>query len=292
MARAPPLSPVYTLIVLWDRPNIPRHLQTTVINALPQLVPISIAKYHLSRANCQKREKRGRRSEKRALKARIHDGEDVGAEESWMNDAEEEAGGVGPKRKTSTSIVEPMPKKSKTSNDNPAVDRSKPGSARPARPEVLDRLVLGINETIKTLERSIDTLKLRLLIVAELLNATHPKSTNLLPTAPRSPPPSPPSVSRSDEQQSLMYILIPLQSISPQSLVSPIPQYCATFNSLVYRHDQLVKVARTRLKDGTWDQGAIEEVRVVPVGRVEVEMAEMVGLRRLACLGIRVSCSG
>jgi len=32
-------------------------------------------------------------------------------------------------------------------------------------------------------------------------------------------------------------------------------------------------------------------VRVVPVGQVEEEMAAMVGLRRLACLGVRVGRS-
>jgi hypothetical protein len=35
--------------------------------------------------------------------------------------------------------------------------------------------------------------------------------------------------------------------------------------------------------------GLKEEVRVVPLGKVEGEMAGMVGLRRLACLGVKVS---
>lgn len=176
---------------------------------------------------------------------------------------------------------------------------------RPAKPISLDHLVLGINETIKTLERSIDDLKLRLMLIADALNAAHgpnlPKKpivagNSLLPTAPRDTEPNPSDkpaseVGSTNRDPPLLFILIPLLSISPVSLVSPIPQYCATHNSLVWQWTQLSKIARARLK--AEQHGVIgkerEEVRVVPLGNVEAEMAAAVGLRRLACLGIRVS---
>lgn len=263
-----------------------------MISALPRLVPPSIADYHLSRARCQKKDKRVRRNGKRAVERQ--EGEAV--TEDVLAQSEAVTGGKG----TSVGVinaVEPGVREDavvgeKRKDPPPATVQAAAKklkvttsiTSRPSAPAVLNHLVLGINETIKSLEHSIDDLKIRLFILADSLNATH-RSSNLLPTAPRSlsPPPS------SSAESPLMWILIPLQSISPQSLVSPIPQYCATFNALVYQHDQLAKVARTRLKEGTWDMEPVEEVRVVPVGRAEVEMAEMVGLRRLACLGIRVS---
>jgi hypothetical protein len=91
----------------------------------------------------------------------------------------------------------------------------------------------------------------------------------------------------------LEWIIVPLLSISPASLVSPIPAYCATYNTLVYQHTHISKIARTRLKASEAEEvvgGPVEEVRVVPLGKVEEELAALVGLRRVACLGVRVSC--
>ncbi|KAI9636023.1 uncharacterized protein MKK02DRAFT_33314 [Dioszegia hungarica] len=88
------------------------------------------------------------------------------------------------------------------------------------------------------------------------------------------------------------WIIIPLLSISPASLVSPIPAYCATYNTLVYQHTHISKIARTRLKASEAEEvagGPVEEVRVVPLGKVEEELAALVGLRRVACLGVRSS---
>ena len=262
------------------------------MNALPQLVPNSVAEYHLSRARCQKREKRARRADKRSVEKRgdlahEHSG-DVAQPELRSGDDNSRAEAVGEKRKDP-----PSPSVIPTRKLKPIMGESH--NSRPERPQIMDHLVLGINETIKSLERSIDDLKLRLLILADALNAiSRPRPNNLLPTAPRSPSSSPTSspepntLAKSSAHSALVFILIPLQSISPQTLVSPIPQYCATFNSLVYQYLQLAKVASNRLKGSAWDNSPVEEVRVVPMGRTEVELAAMVGLRRLACFGLRV----
>ena len=201
--------------------------------------------------------------------------------------AETEHQVVGEKRKDAPSAALQPSKKPKISDD-----QSK--NIRPLRPDILNHLVLGINETIKCIERSIDDLKIRMLMLANVLNTTHhhPEPNHLLPTAPRTPSPSPPlPATRPNGLRTLLFILIPLQSVSPQSLVNPIPQYCATFNSLVYQYAQLTKITKSRIKEKDWGWEDIEEIRVVPTGRVELEMAEMVGLRRLACLGIHVRTS-
>lgn len=92
----------------------------------------------------------------------------------------------------------------------------------------------------------------------------------------------------------LEWLILPLLSLSPPTLASPIPAYCATFNTLIYQHTHLCKIARSRLPASTADDiigEKWEEVRVVPLGRIEDDLAAMVGLRRMACLGIRVSCA-
>ena len=165
-------------------------------------------------------------------------------------------------------------------------------SIRPSPPHILNHLVLGINETIKALERNIDDLKERLTLIADKLNGISlPTRNDLLPTAPRSPSPEPSSGAGSGPSAPLGWVIVPLLSVNPQSLVSPIPQYCATYNSLVYQWGQLSKTVKTRLQESEWDVlgEEREEVRVVPLGDVEKEMAGFVGLRRLACMGVRVS---
>ena len=223
-------------------------------------MPNSVPSYHLDRARCHKRDKSERRREKSK-------GRDQGGTERLAED----------KGDSSSKAVQPL--------TTPV--------ERPTPPDVLDHLVLGINETIKALERDIDDLKLRLMIMADTLSSKtgsgSSSKSNLLPTAPRYP--SPPPAAR-PEAAPLGWIIIPLSSISPQSLASPIPQYCATYNSLVYQWTQLKKVAHTRIKRGQWDEilgEEREEVRVVPLGNVEADLAGHVGLRRLACLGVRVS---
>lgn len=241
------------------------HLQKSVMAALPKLVPKEIAEYHISRARCHQKEKKHR---KQALKPK--QGEE-------KTDAEARV---------------------KVKDGEQAADQAKDVEIalpdRPTPPAILQHLVLGINETIKTLERNIDDLKFRLMLMADAINATDtalPLSKNgLLPTAPRTPSPSPGPA----EAAPLGWVVVPVLSVSPQSLVSPIPQYCATYNSLVYQWTQLQKTIKSRLKEDRWGEvlgDERSEIQVVPLGKVEAEMAVMVGLRRLACLGVRVSIS-
>jgi hypothetical protein len=225
-----------------------------VMKELPRLVPDEIAAYHTSRARCQVERKKATRKRERLAKAA---GDDVTME-----------GQGGPAEQNTTTLENPV------------------------KPEILDHMVLGINETIKSLETAIDDLKLRLLLIADRLNGIQLKpNTSLLPTAPH-PERSPSPALAPTESSPPAFIIIPLQSISPQTLVSPIPQYCATYNSLVWQWGQLSRVAKTRIKESELREvigEEREEVRVVPLGRVEGEMAALVGLRRLACLAIRVS---
>jgi hypothetical protein len=224
---------------------------------LPKLLPDDIAAYHTDRARCHIERRRVARKLARKSK-------EEGMEVDGVRVAEGE-------ESSKVTISE-----------------------GPARPEILDHMVLGINETIKALESAIDDLKFRLLQIADRLNGIHLKpNSTLLPTAPagteRSPSPTPDARSPPSPPA---FIVIPLQSISPQSLVAPIPQYAATYNSLVWQWGQLSRVARARIKDSEVEDvigQEREEVRVVPLGRVEGEMAALVGLRRLACLSIRVS---
>lgn len=253
-----------------SRPNLPRNFQTAVMQELPRLVPDSIAAYHTDRARCQAERKKAARKQARAS-SKAAQGDD--------GTKQPEAGPSA----TMTTIRQ-----------------------APTKPEVLDHLVLGINETIKSLEHAIDDLKVRLLMMADRLNGIHLKGgSNLLPTAPphapdehvdggkeagsSSPSPQPNNADASPPA----FIVIPLHSISPQTLVAPIQQYAATYNSLVWQWTQLAKIVKTRLKETEWAEvlgEEREEVRVVPLGRVEGEMAALVGLRRLACLTVRVSC--
>ena len=164
--------------------------------------------------------------------------------------------------------------------------------AAPNAPAVLNHLVLGINETIKALERNIDDLKARLILIADRLNGISlPTRNDLLPTAPRSPSPEPSPARAKEPTAPLGWVIVPLLSVNPPSLVSPMPQYCATYNSLVHQWGQLRKTVKTRLKESEWDVlgPEREEIRVVPLGEVEKDMAAFVGLRRLACMGVRVS---
>jgi hypothetical protein len=238
---------------------------------MPKLIPDSIAVYHTNRARCQEARKKAARKLVRQAKAKKAEGT-VEVDVDMQHPTENVVKAAGPS--TSTVVEEP-----------------------PQKPEILDHLVMGINETIKSLERAIDNLKLRLMIMADRLNGiTLKPGTNLLPTAPqesssRSPSPEPAPVNLK-EISPPAFIIIPLHSISPQSLVAPIPQYAATYNALVCQWGPLARIVKTRVKESEWavvlgeDR---EEVRVVPLGRVEGEMAALAGLRRLACMAVNVS---
>lgn len=275
------------------RPDVPRHLQTTVVHLLRELIPSDVADYHVSRARCHIKEKRAKRAQKtKETKASSEqsdssekaDQEQAGKaddEDAEMEDLESSA---GQKQKQPSDIFES-------------------GLKRPERPEILSHLVLGINEVIKSIEHQIGSLKTRIMIMGDALNGDQPgkpDASNFLPTAPRSPSPSNSDDEATEGQsQSVLspsapvnFIIIPLLSINPQSLVSPILQYCATYNAHVYQHIQLAKILRTRLKKSQWTDvigDEREEIAVVPLGAVEKDLADMVGLRRLACLALRVS---
>ncbi|WVQ76458.1 hypothetical protein IAR50_006126 [Cryptococcus sp. DSM 104548] len=270
------------LTVPW--PNMPKYLQDNILHLLHELVPSHVADYHVLRARCQQSNKRRRRAQER--KTNEPQNEDV-----TMSEPDSESAETGQKRK------QPSASAKTTATSGP-----------PEKPEILSHLVMGINEVIKGLETQIDELKLQLLVMGDTLNGNQPGKPgkpgkpDLLPTAPRSPSPAA-DVEVEDLSDSLpappkekaspiTFIVVPLLSINPQSLVSPIPSYCATYNALAYQHAQLAKILQTRLKKEKWAEvigGEREEVRVVPLGAVEKEMAEIVGLRRLACLGIRES---
>ncbi|WWD06115.1 hypothetical protein V865_004200 [Kwoniella europaea PYCC6329] len=304
------------LTVAW--PNIPRHLQNATLHALKEVVPPEVADYHVSRARCHQREKRKHRKITRNANGKggqeksDDDGKDVETMEGIRitSSAEDTASsGVGTKR---VSIEPPKDEPAQKKLRLDETIEAEGGVSKRVKPEILSHMVLGINEVLKSLERQISDLRIRIMIMGDILNGVPttlagnekgPNKSHLLPTAPRSPSLSPEpevEVAKDSDQAKalnqdispLELIIVPLLSINPPSLVSPIPQYCATYNTLVYQHNQLAKICKTRLKAGQAEEivsGVKEEVRVVPLGAVEKEMAELVGLRRVACLGVRSS---
>ncbi|WVR03423.1 hypothetical protein IAU60_000414 [Kwoniella sp. DSM 27419] len=296
-------------------PNIPRHLQTATLHALGELIPKEVAEYHVSRARCHQKEKRQRRRQERRMDVLVS-AEGVKDEVGGEDELNAPMKSVGEKRKSSGVPDQLKIKKPRTDLDEPrkGIRREELEPGRPERAQILDHMVLGINEVIKALETQIDDLKLQLIMMGDALNGQTPgqngkgqgpmRKADLIPTAPRSPSSSPepePTPELKSERKDgpiasasvsapLEYIVVPLLSINPPSLVTPIPQYCATYNALVYQHTQLARICKTRQKAGQLDSllgPDREECRVVPLGAVELEMAQLVGLRRLACLGIR-----
>ena len=277
-----------------------------------------MADYHVSRQRCQQQDKKLRRKEERSAKRTAgSSGDTAQGEEMSAGPADQSAGTVA-KDQTRAGIE----RKAEDDSGSTMV------TARPNPPAILDHLVLGINETIKALEKQIADIKMEMLIMADHLNSRTGKSlisrssTNaslpnqrFLATAPDPGEPTEPTEPTKGEPaavpaksvtvngarpqrplenprpEPVTWILIPLPQINPPALVAPIPQYCATYNSLVYQHTHLRKVFRTRTTEKEWNIAGDEkvEVRVVPLGRVEEDMAVHAGLRRLACLGIRVS---
>lgn len=285
----------YTILsdVCSCRPDMPRHLQTTVVHLLRELISSDVADFHVSRARCHSKEKRTRRAQ-RSKEAKAT------SEQSGNSDkVDQEQGGKAADEDVEMKDLESSTGQKRKRSSNDLESEAK----RPGRPEVLSHLVLGINEVIKSLEHQIGALKTQIMIMGDALNSDQPgkpNANNFLPTAPRSPSPSD-SDDEATEGQSqpipspsapINFIIIPLLSINPQSLVSPILQYCATYNAHVYQHTQLAKIIRAKLKRSQWADVTgddREEIAVVPLGAVEKDLADMVGLRRLACLALRVS---
>ncbi|KAK4689092.1 ribonuclease P/MRP protein subunit POP3, partial [Tremellales sp. Uapishka_1] len=251
------------LTVPW--PNIPRHLQNTILHTLPSLIPPQIADYHVSRARSNQKTRSEQRKLKRAVpkEGTAPPFEGVAATETESSAVSLEKG----KRKQ-------RPVDSDSESNARLAKRSK---TAPTKPDILASLVLGINEVVKALESQIEALKIDIIELTDRLSV---KSSNLLPTAPAhetSPPLS------SSPSSPIQFVVIPLTSINPQTMVASIPTYCATYNALVYQFNQL----RKRDPKTVAEKGEVEEVRVVPLGDVEAELAAMVGLRRLACMAVR-----
>ncbi|GMK54231.1 hypothetical protein CspeluHIS016_0108170 [Cutaneotrichosporon spelunceum] len=135
----------------------------------------------------------------------------------------------------------------------------------PTPPAILDHLVLGLNETIRALETAITSLRLRMALLAD---GTGPR---FLPTAPAGQEP---------EAAVITYLLVPHTSVSPLALVDPLPTYCATYNTLLRQASAIPNV-----KKGEFGR----EIRVVPLGKREQELALATGLRRITSIGVRAS---
>ncbi|TXT06042.1 hypothetical protein VHUM_03515 [Vanrija humicola] len=223
------------LTVGW--PNIPNHLQVGVMAALPQLVPSAVADYHTDRARSSRAGKRARREQKR-----VDEAEAVVAEEAAVLDARR-------KRK----------------------EAKKGGkkAAGPPVPDVLSHFVIGLNETIKSLEHSIDDLRFRIAVLSDVLQHNAPTEEAEATPAPRSAPPSP-----------LAMVLVFNGSVSPQALIDPLPLYAATFNTLLRQHAELAKA---------YIGAEGPEIRIVPLGSREAEGSALFGLRRVSVFAVRAS---
>jgi hypothetical protein len=152
---------------------------------------------------------------------------------------------------------------------------------------LLDELVFGLSETIKAVERGIDNLRVRMMVMTDALagqHATPAATARLLPTAPSEAPAASPA-----PMSPLAYVLVPHLSVSPQALIDPLPAYCATYNALVRQHAQLVAEVRNRLPlPDRFATPAGPEIRLVPLGKREAEISAMIGLRRVSTFAVRV----
>ncbi|KLT42190.1 hypothetical protein CC85DRAFT_285782 [Cutaneotrichosporon oleaginosum] len=217
-------------------PTLPNHLQNGVMAALPQLVPDSVAEYHTDRARCSQAAKRARRKVKRGMDV------DAPSDEAPSDEAPSDE----------------VPGKEPPKDDNV-----------PSRPEILDHLVLGLNETIRALETAISSLRLRMTLLAE---GRDPASARFLPTEPGATP--------EPDAAGITYLLIPHTSVSPLALIDPLPTYCATYNTLLRQAYSLPNVKKGALGDA---------IRIVPLGKREPELALAAGLRRITSIGVRAS---
>lgn len=273
--------------MLSPRPNIPNHLQVGVMAALQQLVPSSVADYHTDRARSSRAGKRARRTQKRADEASavVAKEAEVGKRKGkkGAKDATER-GDVAMEDAELADALQAVPA------GTSAAETSSPARRGPPTPEILNHFVIGLNETIKALEHSIDDLRFRMAILSDLL--AHKRSAQdedlprFLPTAPtdeaepasRSPPPAP-----------LSMVLVFNGSVSPQVLVDPLPMYAATYNTLLRQHEKLAKSVRSRIPQGEKYIGAEgPEIRIVPLGSREAEGSALFGLRRVSVFAIKV----
>ncbi|WOO79659.1 uncharacterized protein LOC62_02G003182 [Vanrija pseudolonga] len=263
------------LTVGW--PNIPNHLQVGVMAALSQLVPSSVADYHTDRARSSRAGKRARRTQKRADEAGA-----VVAEEA------KKATGRGDVAMEDADLAEALQVAGPgTATAEPSV----PTRCGPPTPDILTHFVIGLNETIKALEHSIDDLRFRSAILSDLLarkrSAQDDDLPRFLPTAPtdKVEPASP-----STPSAPLSMVLVFNGSVSPQALIDPLPMYAATYNTLLRQNEKLAKSVRSRIPEGEKYIGAEgPEIRIVPLGSREAEGSALFGLRRVSVFAIKSS---
>lgn len=216
------------------RPSLPNHLQLGVMAALPKVMPVEVADYHVSRQRCSRAAKRDRKRKRTA------DGE---------------VSTTGETGKVEQSIVQP--------------------------PSILEHLVLGLNETTKALERSIADLRFRMAILGDNLAASS-SSPRYLPTEPRevtAPPENP-----------VVFILVPHTSVSPFTLIADLATTVATHNTLSRQHSQLRTATNApQFKHLAHLASGVPEIRLVPLGSREKELAAAAGLRRLTSFAVRAN---
>ncbi|BEJ11959.1 hypothetical protein CspHIS471_0204190 [Cutaneotrichosporon sp. HIS471] len=146
-----------------------------------------------------------------------------------------------------------------------ATEAEKTETGAPTPPEILDHLVLGLNETIRALEGAISALRMRMALFAD-------SNPRFLPAQPGAEPEA--------EAAGITYLLVPHTSVSPLALVDPLPTYCATYNTLLRQASTIPNVKKGMLG---------QEIRIVPLGKREQELALAAGLRRITSVGVRAS---
>ncbi|KAL1409639.1 hypothetical protein Q8F55_003635 [Vanrija albida] len=260
------------LTVGW--PNIPNHVQVGVMAALMQLIPSSVADYHTDRSRASRAGKRARRTQKRAEEANAVVAKEAGSKAAVTGDVAMEAAVV------EKSAAEP--------------ELAAPAHAGQPWPDILAHFIIGLNETIKGMEHSIDDLRFRLAILSDLLASKRSPADapadglpRFLPTAAREEAePAPWSTPAAP----LFMVLVFNGSVSPQALIDPLPLYAATYNTLLRQYATLAKAVRSRVPGGDKYIGVEgPEIRIVPLGSREAEGSALFGLRRVSVFAIRTS---
>lgn len=240
------------------------------MRTLAIMIPPAVADYHVSRERCHRSHKRKERKRERS-KPR--------AEGEQVTDVD---------GKGSTTPVQAAPKikmiPTKTTEDV-AMENAEIQEPQPSlvKPKELRDLTIGITEITKHLEAQTAALRLK---IQSLVPSTLP--SHMLPTAPvREPSPelesANPFLPTLANHSPLRFVVCPLSDINPPTLVAHIPQYCATYNALVR---QWMEVAKGKNVDPA---SAPQEVTLVTTAKgSEKVIAELIGLRRVACLGVTV----
>lgn len=148
--------------------------------------------------------------------------------------------------------------------------------AEAIRPDILDHLVLGLNEVIKTLELATKDLEMQLVALADSIEGVGPR---FLPTEP-----TPKTSLTAQPSAPITHVLVPHLSVSPLALVDPVLQLCATYNT----HVRQLRLLSKQAKNAT-ETPELSEICLVSLGNEEAEVAALAGLRRVACFAVRKS---